>query len=93
MKLPTATALNTRISFKSKSNKRQKESTVASYSEWLNYLSETFASDIVVSETVSDRMPFTQLSNDLPAEYAKALWNKAIMCHTVQISMYSKAVS
>lgn len=36
--------------------------------------------DDIIAETEGDMMGLTQPSNKCPTEFAKALWNKAIMC-------------
>lgn len=56
---------------------------VASYCEGVNYLLDTYAPDDIIAEAETDMTRFTQPSNKLLTEYAKALWNKELRCDTV----------
>lgn len=72
-----AAALNEWIALKSKSHKRQKQGTVTSYCELVDYFLGTHATDRVIAKTDTGIMQFTQASNKSPTKYANALWNKA----------------
>lgn len=62
LKKQTAAALNSRIALTFKSScKRQKEGTITTYCEIVNYLLETYAIVNVNSETDGEIMRFAQL--------------------------------
>lgn len=61
MKCLTAATVNAQIELQSKLHKHQRVGTVTSYSEAVNYLLDTYATDDVVSETDAKIMRFTQL--------------------------------
>lgn len=77
---PASVALNARITLRSETQSLQKEGTVTSYYEAVNYLLETYATDDVITKTDADMMSFTQPSSKLPTECAEALWNIALRC-------------
>lgn len=64
-------------------HKLQKEGTVTSYCEAVEYLLGTYAMDDVLTETDAGMMGFTQPSSKSPTEYAEALWNKMPRCDKV----------
>lgn len=51
-----AAALDARIIFKSKSDKREEEGTVTSFSDFVTYLLETYRNDDIIPETDTDVM-------------------------------------
>lgn len=59
MQGPAAAAINARITVKSKTPQHQKEVTVTSYYEAIQYILETYATDILIVETDADTMRFT----------------------------------
>lgn len=83
MKHPVAAALNVRIALPSKRHRFQKESTVTTYCEAINYPVDTYAGDDVIAETDSDMRRITPLSNKSAMEYAEAGQSKALRCHCV----------
>lgn len=81
--LLTAAAVNARISLCSKLHWHQKEGTVASYYEAMNYLLKTYTVNDLIVESEADMMPFAQSSNRSLTEFSEALCNKTVGCHRV----------
>lgn len=79
MKKQTATAANSRIALGSNSSlNRQKEGTLTTKCERLNYLLETYFSDDVVAGAGAEIKRFTQLLNETPIDHPELLWAKAL---------------
>lgn len=92
LKWPAATWLNFCITLTNKLLMRHKQGTLSSYFKALNYSLGTYVSDDVIAETDADMICSTQLSNKLPTQYAKALWNKALRCNRVYEEYVPKGI-
>lgn len=64
---------NACIVLSSKWPRRQRQGTVPSYCEAVNYFLEEYETYDVITETNGDMMRFTQLSNKSSTDYAEAL--------------------
>ena len=53
------------------------------YTEVVNFLLSTYATDEVISEAVGDVTSFLQSSNMTEEVYSNQLWDKALRCGTV----------
>lgn len=72
---------DTRIAFKAVLQELQKEGTVTSSYEAVNYLFETFAMDDIIAETDAFMICFTLLLNKSPSRFVEALWRKDHFCN------------
>lgn len=68
-----APILDSKVKQSSNSRKYQKEGNLTIYSELINYLLESYATDYVITEMDFKILQFTQLSGMTPTEYAEAL--------------------
>lgn len=78
MKRLAIAAIRERIALKSKSHKRQKKYTVASYWEAVSCLLETYKMDDIIAGTDADMVQFPQQSNKSLTEYVGGQENKAL---------------
>lgn len=92
MKRCDATAHNARIKSKPKFHEHLKEDKITSYCKAFKYLRETHATIDIIGETDDYLMPFTQLSNKLPKEYAGVFWKKVRRCDIVYNRYVSKGM-
>lgn len=83
LKCATVAVLNFCIELQSKWHKHQKERTVPSYCETVNYLLKTYATDHIIAETDINMMRFSQPSSKSRTEYAEAHWNMVFRCNRV----------
>lgn len=68
------------------------KSTDTSYLVAVSSLPKTFATDEVITEMHTSKIRFIQSSSIFSTKYAKALWNKVLLCVTINSEYVFKRI-
>lgn len=71
----------------------RQEGKLTSYSEVVNYLLATYASDKIIADASMNTMNFKQPAKQSALEYVQELWMKAVRCEPVYNGYCLKEIS